>query len=178
MRDSPLASCSSATGERIRDKVAASKKKGMWMGGYVHLTREPASMESPNQAFDLPDHRALGMDYSRHPKSRILGKFDFRAGSSRARLVKTPYFVHFAKFESSVGGIVSEWPTNRALLNTSVFTVNNSSSFRKADYRQHNHQPLLRSFWLAYSPAQSMWYPLGSGYAGDDALLAAHGAER
>jgi site-specific DNA recombinase len=25
------------TGERIRDKVAASKKKGMWMGGYVPL---------------------------------------------------------------------------------------------------------------------------------------------
>ena len=25
------------TGERIRDKVAASKKKGMWMGGFVPL---------------------------------------------------------------------------------------------------------------------------------------------
>ena len=25
------------TGERIRDKVAASKKKGMWMGGIVPL---------------------------------------------------------------------------------------------------------------------------------------------
>jgi DNA invertase Pin-like site-specific DNA recombinase len=25
------------TGERIRDKIAASKKKGMWMGGYVSL---------------------------------------------------------------------------------------------------------------------------------------------
>jgi DNA invertase Pin-like site-specific DNA recombinase len=25
------------TGERIRDKIAASKKKGMWMGGYVPL---------------------------------------------------------------------------------------------------------------------------------------------
>ena len=23
------------TGERIRDKIAASKKKGMWMGGYA-----------------------------------------------------------------------------------------------------------------------------------------------
>ena len=22
------------TGERIRDKIAASKRKGMWMGGY------------------------------------------------------------------------------------------------------------------------------------------------
>jgi DNA invertase Pin-like site-specific DNA recombinase len=25
------------TGERIRDKIAASKKKGMWMGGHVPL---------------------------------------------------------------------------------------------------------------------------------------------
>jgi site-specific DNA recombinase len=25
------------TGERIRDKIAASKKKGMWMGGVVPL---------------------------------------------------------------------------------------------------------------------------------------------
>jgi DNA invertase Pin-like site-specific DNA recombinase len=29
------------TGERIRDKIAASKKKGMWMGGYVPLGYEP-----------------------------------------------------------------------------------------------------------------------------------------
>jgi DNA invertase Pin-like site-specific DNA recombinase len=26
------------TGERIRDKIAASKKKGMWMGGNVPLS--------------------------------------------------------------------------------------------------------------------------------------------
>ena len=25
------------TGERIRDKIAASKKKGMWMGGFCSL---------------------------------------------------------------------------------------------------------------------------------------------
>src|SRR6202012_1812773 len=28
------------TGERIRDKIAASKKKGMWMGGWVRLGYE------------------------------------------------------------------------------------------------------------------------------------------
>ncbi len=27
------------TGERIRDKIAASKQKGMWMGGFVALSR-------------------------------------------------------------------------------------------------------------------------------------------
>ena len=25
------------TGERIRDKIAASKKKGLWMGGFVPI---------------------------------------------------------------------------------------------------------------------------------------------
>ena len=29
------------TGERIRDKIAASKKKGMWMGGTIPLGYEP-----------------------------------------------------------------------------------------------------------------------------------------
>ena len=29
------------TGERIRDKIAASKAKGMWMGGTVPLGYEP-----------------------------------------------------------------------------------------------------------------------------------------
>ena len=31
------------TGERIRDKIAASKKKGIWMGGVVPLGREPGA---------------------------------------------------------------------------------------------------------------------------------------
>jgi ParB-like chromosome segregation protein Spo0J len=30
-----------ATGERIRDKIAASKKKGLWMGGFVPLGYRP-----------------------------------------------------------------------------------------------------------------------------------------
>jgi DNA invertase Pin-like site-specific DNA recombinase len=30
------------TGERIRDKIAASKQKGMWMGGFVPLGYEPS----------------------------------------------------------------------------------------------------------------------------------------
>ena len=33
------------TGERIRDKIAASKKKGMWMGGTVPLGYEAKNRE-------------------------------------------------------------------------------------------------------------------------------------
>src|SRR5436305_5603878 len=55
------------TGERIRDKIAASKKKGMWMGGNVPLAYEaderalvinPAEAETVRRIFAL--YRELG----------------------------------------------------------------------------------------------------------------------
>src|ERR1700740_718599 len=55
------------TGERIRDKIAASKKKGMWMGGNVPLGYDaderalvinPAEAETVRRIFAL--HRELG----------------------------------------------------------------------------------------------------------------------
>src|SRR6202163_4645318 len=55
------------TGERIRDKIAASKKKGMWMGGNVPLGYDasertlvlnPAEAETVRRIFDL--YRKLG----------------------------------------------------------------------------------------------------------------------
>src|SRR2546428_7479018 len=55
------------TGERIRDKIAASKKKGMWMGGNVPLgydasertlTINPAEAETVRRIFAL--YRELG----------------------------------------------------------------------------------------------------------------------
>jgi site-specific DNA recombinase len=50
------------TGERIRDKIAASKKKGLWMGGIAplgyraekrHLLIEPAEARTVTQLFNL-----------------------------------------------------------------------------------------------------------------------------
>ena len=50
------------TGERIRDKIAASKRKGMWMGGVVplgytlkdrHLMVDPQEAALVNRIFDL-----------------------------------------------------------------------------------------------------------------------------
>src|SRR5437588_752450 len=55
------------TGERIRDKIAASKKKGMWMGGNAPLGYDasertlvvnPAEAETVRRIFDL--YRELG----------------------------------------------------------------------------------------------------------------------
>ncbi len=37
------------TGERIRDKIAASKRKGMWMGGYVPLGYDQPAPDQPRK---------------------------------------------------------------------------------------------------------------------------------
>jgi site-specific DNA recombinase len=50
------------TGERIRDKIAASKRKGMWMGGRVPL------------GYDLKDHRLL---VNREEAERVQQIFNF-----------------------------------------------------------------------------------------------------
>ena len=51
------------TGERIRDKIAASKKKGMWMGGNVPLgydARRAHARHQPCRGRDRAPHlRAL-----------------------------------------------------------------------------------------------------------------------
>src|ERR1700732_81210 len=63
----PLPSSSGRSGERIRDKIAASKKKGMWMGGNVPLGYDanertlvinPAEAETVRRVFAL--YRELG----------------------------------------------------------------------------------------------------------------------
>jgi site-specific DNA recombinase len=54
------------TGERIRDKIAASKKKGMWMGGYVPLgydLRDRRIHINPKEAETV---RAIYATYLRH----------------------------------------------------------------------------------------------------------------
>jgi site-specific DNA recombinase len=63
------------TGERIRDKIAASKKKGMWMGGLVPLGYDakdrlllinPSEADTARLSFqryvELKSVRALGID--------------------------------------------------------------------------------------------------------------------
>src|SRR5271156_2175052 len=53
------------TGERIRDKIAASKKKGMWMGGNVPLgydTSERTLVINPTEAETVRDIFALYLE--------------------------------------------------------------------------------------------------------------------
>ena len=47
------------TGERIRDKIAASKQKGLWMGGVVPLgydAKDRTLVINPKEAEDRPLH--------------------------------------------------------------------------------------------------------------------------
>ena len=46
-------------GERIRDKIAASKQKGMWMGGVPPLVRALRGLMQPSRNFSSPVRQKL-----------------------------------------------------------------------------------------------------------------------
>jgi DNA invertase Pin-like site-specific DNA recombinase len=51
------------TGERIRDKIAASKKKGIWVGGVVPLVY---GVEDKNLLVDPPEAETVRMIFERY----------------------------------------------------------------------------------------------------------------
>src|SRR5213595_4251125 len=53
------------TGERIRDKIAASKKKGMWMGGIVPLGYR---VENRKLVIDEPEAETVRLIFTRYQK--------------------------------------------------------------------------------------------------------------
>jgi DNA invertase Pin-like site-specific DNA recombinase len=60
------------TAERIRDKIAASKRKGLWMGGNVPLGYEPDGRTLKISAADVPTIRTIYDLYSKHRNIRIV----------------------------------------------------------------------------------------------------------
>lgn len=111
------------TGERIRDKIAASKKKGMWMGGMIpigydrvdkKLVVNPADAETVRHIFtkylelvsikELKEH----LDSAGHrSKVRITSKGDSWGGSkfSRGLLYKTlsnPIYVGLVRHKDKI----------------------------------------------------------------------------
>ena len=60
------------TAERIRDKIAASKRKGLWMGGNVPLGYEPDGRTLKISAVDAPTIRTIYDLYSKHRNVRIV----------------------------------------------------------------------------------------------------------
>jgi DNA invertase Pin-like site-specific DNA recombinase len=75
------------TGERIRDKIAASKRKGMWMGGFVPLGYDAADRtlsineeEAENVRFVFRRYLELGSVY------KLKGELDAKGIRSKRRL--------------------------------------------------------------------------------------------
>ena len=59
------------TGERIRDKIAASKARGMWMGGTLPLRLRPAGRGPAGAAGQPRRGRARAADLRRLPRARL-----------------------------------------------------------------------------------------------------------
>lgn len=60
------------TGERIRDKIAASKKKGMWMGGYVPLGYDAIDRKLVINETEAETVRTLFAFYRDHGTARAV----------------------------------------------------------------------------------------------------------
>ncbi|MDP2619263.1 MAG: recombinase family protein [Hyphomicrobiales bacterium] len=68
------------TGERIRDKIAASKKKGMWMGGFVPLGYDVVDRKLVVNEAEAATVRKLFELYRRHSNTRLVKKAADRVG--------------------------------------------------------------------------------------------------
>jgi DNA invertase Pin-like site-specific DNA recombinase len=82
------------TGERIRDKIAASKARGMWMGG-----RPPLGYEVRDRKLEIVDEEAETVRHIFRRYSELGSVFDLRDDLAAARIT--------AKRHVSVGGNVT-----------------------------------------------------------------------
>ena len=62
------------TGERIRDKIGASKKKGMWMGGFVPLGYDAAGRQLSINCAEAPIVRRIFDLYRTHKNVSVVAK--------------------------------------------------------------------------------------------------------
>ncbi len=75
------------TAERIRDKIAASKKKGLWMGGYVPLGYEAAGRTLTINAVEAETIRNLFALYEEHRALNLVAREAERLGLRSKRYV-------------------------------------------------------------------------------------------
>ena len=68
------------TGERIRDKIAASKRKGMWMGGYVPLGYEAKDRTLIINKVEAKTIRTLFRLYREHGNARTVAAITQQQG--------------------------------------------------------------------------------------------------
>ncbi|MEZ5732821.1 MAG: recombinase family protein [Paracoccaceae bacterium] len=75
------------TAERIRDKIAASKRKGLWMGGYVPLGYNAAGRTLTINAGEAETVRMLFALYETHRALHLVAKAAQRIGLRSKRYV-------------------------------------------------------------------------------------------
>jgi DNA invertase Pin-like site-specific DNA recombinase len=78
------------TGERIRDKIAASKRKGMWMGGLVPLGYEVRDRQLVINPLEVETVRNIFQRYGELGSVRLLkDELDRRGIRSKHRVAKS-----------------------------------------------------------------------------------------
>lgn len=75
------------TAERIRDKIAASKKKGLWMGGYVPLGYDAAGRTLSINVREADTIRTLFTLYEKHKALSLVAQEAERLGLRSKRYV-------------------------------------------------------------------------------------------
>ncbi len=75
------------TAERIRDKIAASKKKGLWMGGYVPLGYEASGRTLTTNPVEAETIRTLFILYEEHRALNLVAREAERLGLRSKRYV-------------------------------------------------------------------------------------------
>jgi site-specific DNA recombinase len=86
------------TGERIRDKIAASKKKGMWMGGVVPLGYRVENRKLVVDEAQAEDIRLIFELYIRHQSfTAVIRDLEARGIRSRQKLQRSEQTLPFSK---------------------------------------------------------------------------------
>ena len=139
------------TGERIRDKIAASKKKGMWMGGPVplgyelrdrklmvnnkeaetvrHLFRRYTELQSVPQLVDELAAQGYRTKIRPYKDGRKIGGVAFRTGAL-SQLLKNPIYTGKVRHKDKIYDGEHEAIIDQALFDEvqSIFAVNRSDN--------------------------------------------------
>jgi site-specific DNA recombinase len=139
------------TGERIRDKIAASKKKGMWMGGPVplgyelgdrkllvnareaetvrHLFRRYTELQSVPQLVDELAAQGFRTKIRPYKDGRQIGGVPFRTGAL-SQLLKNPIYTGKVRHKDAIYEGEHEAIVDQALYDEvqSIFAINRSDN--------------------------------------------------
>jgi site-specific DNA recombinase len=139
------------TGERIRDKIAASKKKGMWMGGPVplgyelgdrklvvnnqeaktvrHLFQRYTELRSVPQLVEELAAQGYRTKVRPYKDGRQIGGVPFRTGAL-SQLLKNPIYTGKVRHKDAIYDGEHEAIVDQALFDQvqSIFTINRSDN--------------------------------------------------